>query len=199
MTTVPCEWQEIAMIGIIPENGTILEFAGMTEDISSFDWQVKDVDVRNLVNGGQCTTFTAPGIESMTLKIVPTDVSISANGVAQLFNPLAAGTGWGEDIINPIVVDNSIYRRKFGIILLWATAFPATSATATAAGEAAYRVQVINAYMTDYKLDYSDKQLTAEVTFKWAPRQKDASANKREESTDGSAQLAAGITTATSF
>ena len=103
------------------------------------------------------------------------------------------------DSTQPIAVDNTITRRKCGVILLWSTTLPATAGTVPDASKASYRIQVVNAYMTRYVPSFDDKILSAEMTLKWAPFQKDGSANKREESTDGSEQLPAAIVSATSF
>lgn len=202
----PDAWKEFCKIGIIPQNyptgaggGTCIEFAGITEDITAMDWGDKDIEGMALVNGGRVVKNTPMGDESITLKMYPVDALLDngsdvANGVAQLFHPQSA-----EDSTEPIVVDNSIYRRKFGIIILWAETLPATSDALPDESKTAFRIQIINAYMTSYKLNYDDKILSAEVTFKWTPFAKDATRNKREESTDGTVQLAAAITSATSF
>jgi len=204
--SVPEVWQEFCRIGIIPENyptgaggGSCIEFAGITEDITALDWGDKDIEGVALVNGGRVVKHSPMGDESITLKMYPVDALLDngsdvANGVVQLFHPQSA-----EDATQPSVVDNSIYRRKFGLILLWSSTLPATSDAIPAAATTSYRIQVINAYMTAYKLNYDDKVLSAEVTFKWAPFNKSASSNKREESSDGTAQLSAAITSATSF
>jgi len=204
--TTPDSWKEFCLIGVIPEaypsaagGGACIEFAGMTEDITAIDWGDRDIEGVALVNGGRVVKTMSMGDESVTLKLYPTDTLLDdgsdvANGIAQLFHPQAA-----EDTSYPAVADNSIYRRKFGLIILWAETLPAVADALPAESKTAYRVQVVNAYMTSYKLNYDDKVMSAEVTFKWAPFQKDAGSNKREESTDGTVQLAAAITSAISF
>lgn len=204
----PDSWKEHCLIGIIPEanpsgagGGSEIQFAGFTEDITALDWGDRDIEGIPLVNGGRIVKAMPMDDESITLKLYPVDALLDdagspevANGVAQLFHPQTT-----EDVTQPIVVDNTINRRRFGIILLWANTLPATAGAIPAGSVNAYRIQVINAYMTSYKANYDDKSFSAEVTLKWAPFQKDASANKREESTDGSESLAAAITTSTSF
>jgi len=201
-------WMEFCKIGIIPEaypsgsgGGSEIQFAGITEEISGIDFGEKPMEGIKLANGGRIAKLTGMDDETITMKVYPTDVllddgatPLAANGVTQLFHPQSA-----EDDSEPVVVDNSIYRRRFGLILLWAETLPTTAGAVPDAGSAAYRIQIVNAFMTGYKLDYGDKVLSAEITFKWTPFQKDATANKREESTAGSTQLAAGITSATSF
>jgi len=203
MTAVglPEAWKEFCLISIIPEafpagagGGTAISFEGLTENITALDWGEKAIEAIPLTNGGRIVKPSPMGEEGITMKMYPTDAAITANGLVQLFHPQTTA-----DATQPIVVNNSIYRRRFGIIILWASTLPATATTLPATNDSAYRIQVINAYMTGYKLNYDDKMLSAEVTFKWGPFNKSAVGNKREESTDGGTQLAASITTATSF
>ncbi len=202
--TTPDAWKEVCLIGIIPESPTgEIAFAGMTEDITAMDWGDKEIEGIPLVNGGRVVKFTPMGDESITLKVYPVDALVdssgTAAGVSQLFHPQYSGGVFAEDTSIPVVVDNSRYRHKHGIIILWAETLPATAGALPAASKTAYRIQIINAYMTRYKPSFDDKTFSAEITFKWTPFAKDGTRNKREESTDGSAQLAAAITTATAF
>jgi len=201
----PDAWKEFCLIGIIPEvyptgagGGSEIAFAGITEDISAMDWGDRDIEGMALVNGGRVVKNNPMADESLTLKVYDVDALLDtsevANGVAQLMHPQTA-----EDTTQPIAVSNSIYRRRFGLILLWANTLPATAGALPAEGVNAYRIQIVNAYMTSFKPNYDDKLKSAEITFKWAPFNKSASGNKREESTDGSIQLPAAITTATAF
>lgn len=199
-------WKEFCLIGIIPEaypsgagGGSCIEFAGLTEDITAMDWGEKDIEGVPLLNGGRVVKHTSMTDESITLKMYPVDALLDnasdvANGVVQLFHPQTT-----EDTTQPVAVDNSIYRRRFGIILLWSETLPSLSDALPAASKKAYRVQIVNAYMTSYKLSFDDKIMSAECTFKWSPFDKAAARNKREDSTDGSVQLAAAITSSTTF
>ena len=194
--TEPDAWQELCLIGLIPESSSEIQLAGFTEDITALDWVEKPLSTIQLTNGGHLGKFDKNTKEGITLKMYPIKADdLSADGIVQLFHPQTT-----SDVTDPILVANTLKRKKFGLILLWATTLPATAGTQPAVGEIAYRVQVINAYMTKYKPSYDDKVLTAEVTFEWSPFAKDATANKREESCDsGGEQLPDGITTATSF
>ena len=197
--TTPDAWKEVCAIGIIPEDSSELQFAGLTEDISGMDFGEKDIEGVPLVNGGRVVKFTPMGDESITMKMYPVTADVDGTGTVQLFHPTVAGTAWSSDEADPIEVLNSFRRRKFGIILLWATVLPAAASTTPVVNIPAYRIQVINAYMTVCKPSFDDKTKTAEVTFKWAPFQKDGSANKREDSTAGATQLNAGISSAITF
>lgn len=201
--TEPDMWQETALIGIIPEGDSEIQFACITEDITGLDFGDKEIEGLPTVCGGRLMKITPQADETITMKMYPINANVDdggsplkADGIVQLFHPQSA-----EDSSEPILVDNTRTRSKFGIILLWSTTLPATAGAQPAAGQYAYRIQIINAYMTSYKLNYDDKVLSAEVTFKWGPFDKDGSANKREESVSGTSgqQLPAGITSATSF
>lgn len=194
---LPENWQEFCKIGIVPEayptgagGGEEIAFAGMTEDITAMDWGERDIEGMPLVNGGRVIKTSPMGDESMTLKVYDVDALLDtanvANGVVQLMHPQST-----EDATVPVLVDNSIYRRRFRIILLWATTLPATAGAIPGDSIPAYRIQIVNAYMTSFKPDYGDKLKSAEITFKWAPFNKAATANKREEYTDGSDYLPA--------
>jgi hypothetical protein len=87
---------------------------------------------------------------------------------------------------------------KHKLVFVWSTLLPATASAATSAGEPAYRIQVINAYMTSYKPSFDDKIFSAEVTFKWSPFNKAGLPNKREESTS-STTLGAATSSVTAF
>jgi hypothetical protein len=193
-------WQEFCQIAIIPEaypsgagGGTAIEFSGITSEISGIDLGNKDMEGVPLTNGGRVAKLSAMGDESITLKMYPTDVLLgsgTSNGVTQLFHPQTT-----EDTSHPVVASNVPKRRRFGIVIQWAETLPANAVTLPASGVRAYRITIVNAYMTEYKLNYDDAILSAEVTFKWPPFNKAGTANKKEDSTDGSSQLAAAITT----
>ncbi len=193
--TLPDVYKEVCRITIINGAGTAITFDSFTEDITAMDWGEKDIEGMSLVSGGRVVKFTPMTDESLTLKVYPTrgDDAVT-DSVAQLFHK--QGT---PDTTQPILVDNVVGREQVGIVILWATTLPATAVTLPAGSVTAERIQIINAYMTKYTPSFDDKVKTAELTFKWAPFDKSAARNKREESTDGSESLPAAITSATSF
>lgn len=197
-STTPIDaWKEVCKIGIVTGSSTTaIEFAGWTEDITAMDWGEKDVEGLALLNGGRVVKYTPMTDESITLKIYPTKTNglvTDSDYAAALFHAV------GATATQPSVVNNAIARNTHGVILLWAETLPASSQTVPAAAKKAYRIQIANAYMTKYTPSFDDKTFSAEVTFKWAPFQKDGTSNKREESTDGSVQLAAAMTTTTTI
>lgn len=193
--TLPDSWQEVYHVSIIAEGGTAVSLSGMTEDVTAMDWGEKDIEGVALINGGRVAKFNPMGDESITLKVYDTKADdATTNSMIQFFHKQSTA-----DTTDPIAVDNTITRQKFGIVMLWAETLPADATTLPAISKTAYRIQVRNAYMTVYKPDLGDKQKSAEITFKWTPFDKAAAANKREESTQGSVQLPAAMTTATAF
>ena len=182
-TDFPDSWDEFCLVGIKVKGGSFVYFDGMTEDITAMNWMKKDIETAVQINGGR-TVRRVPSAdpEGITLKVYPTEADRSATGIVQWFHPQST-----DDATDPIVVLNTLGRDTFQVVLLWTTQLP--DATLDADGiptenEAAYRVQAVNAYLTDYTPSFDNKQLSAEVTFKWAPFQKDGTANKREESTN---------------
>jgi len=196
--TTPDAWQEVYLLGLIPDGGSEIACAGITQDISDITGFEKDITPIQLGNGGMIAKYEEFTAESITLKVYPVTAQVdgetTATGFDQLFNKQSV-----DDSTQPILVDNTITRQKFGIIFLRAETLPATAGALPAASKTAMRTQVINAYMTINKYDWSEKIQSAEITLKWMPFQKDATSNKRVESTDGSEALPAAITTATSF
>ena len=202
--TQPDAWTEFCLIGITTEEGSEIQFAGFTEDITAMDWGEKDIEGVPLVNGGRVVKKTPMTDESMTLKIYPVSGELDGTGIVQHMhpqgtNPTTSSTTLpiANDITTPLSVFNTNLRRKHLIILLWADKLPSAASTLPDAGYGAYRIQVINAYVTKYVPSFDDKIMSAEVTFKWTPFAKDNSPNKKEESTTGTQLPTANATVTT--
>ena len=192
--TSPDSWQEVCLIGIMVDGGSFVDFGGLTDDITGMDWGEKDIEGKPTLSGGRRVTFTPMTDESITLKIYPVDAMLTGSGMIQHFHPQST-----DDSTQPIVVDNTRTRKKHALVILWAETLPVSATTTPADSKTAYRIQIVNAYMTRYVPTYDGKVLMAEVTFKWAPFNSNGVANKREESTDGTQQLAAATTSATAL
>lgn len=185
-------WQEFFLLGVTPNGGNAIQFAGITEDITAMDWGDKDIEGIALVNGGRVAKKTPMEDESMTFKVYPVSAGPDGTGVVPLFHP--DGPNTLPDYSEPYAVSNTNFRRKFRLVLLWCTSLPdspGSAESAPIAGTAAYRIQIFNAYMTSYKPSFDDKIMSSEMTFKWTPFQKDGTRNKIEESTVGTAVLPA--------
>jgi len=192
--TFPDAWNEFYKISWIrDQDNAFITMEGITEELS-FDFADKDIESIELANGGRVVKRIPMTDESVTMKVYPVDGKLTGDGVVQWFHPQST-----DDATQPIAVDNTSARNKHKLVFLWAETLPANATTAPATSKTAYRIQVLNAYMTSYKLNYDDKLMSAEVTFKWAPLDKDASPKKREESTDGTVVLPAVTTPVTSY
>jgi len=197
--TYPDKWNEVCLVSIIPEGDSAVDCSALISEMTDIDIHgEKKIETKPTIAGGRTVRFVPQTDGKITLKVYPLtagiDAETTATGFAQLFNPLDTA-----DSTHPIVVDNTHNRKKFGIVILWAELLPATAVTLPAASKTACRLQVVNAYMTSYKLSWSDLELSAEVTFEFAPFTKANVSNARSESTDGTVQLAAAITTAIGF
>lgn len=179
-------WDEMCLVGIMKKGGSEVQYAGIIEDISGLDFGDKDIEVVATLAGGRIVKRRPQAEESLTLKVYPVSADLDGSGFVQLFHPQSA-----EDTSDPIEVSNTRLRNKYRVILLWASTLPAAASTQPEANASAYRIQIFNAYLTQYKPSFDGKEMTAEIAFKWAPFDKAALANKIEESTDGSAQLSA--------
>ena len=191
MTAFPDEWDEFCLIAIQKKGGSDVEYQALTEDITALEWMEKDIQAKPLVNGGRVTQRVSfDGPEGVTFKMYPVSADTDGTGVVQQFHPILSGT---EDTTDPIVVPNSLRRDTYRIVMLWTTELPddgtLTATTVPTAGYPSWRIQIFNAYMTQYKPSYDGKMWSAEVTFKWAPFTKAAARNKIEESTVGDTQL----------
>lgn len=195
----PEVWDEFCSIGITEEGGSEKQFWALTEDITAMDWGEKDIEGIPLVNGGRVVKRTPLSDESITMKIWPVTAQNSATSMIQLMHPQGAYGAIADDVAQPIVVDNTNNRRKHKLVFLWTTKHPAAASSPPDATNPAYRVQIINAYMTKNTPSFDDKMKSAEVMFKWAPFNKAATNNKREESCDSTTQLATATTLVTSW
>jgi len=181
--------QEFVLIGITEQGGNEVQFGCITEDISAMDWGEKDIEGIPLVCGGRVAKRTPMTDESITFKGYPISADLDGTGGIQQFHPQETA-----DTTDPIAVSNTNLRDKYRVVLLWCDTLPASptaASTVPGVGTAAARIQIFNAYMTAYKPSFDDKILSAEMTFKWTPFQKDGTRNKIEESTIGTAQLPA--------
>lgn len=198
MTAAPPDmWQEVFLFSIEILDGSEIQYAGITEDITTFPDLTKDVEGVALANGGRRMKWTPQGDLEFTVKVTPIDCKIGAAGVAQLFNPQATA-----DATDPIKVLGTRTRNPHQIIFTWAEDAEdlTTAGTETTADKQAYRFTAKNCYMTKYQLNSDDKNITAEITFKCAPFGRTGNANYKEESTESTAiPVKTDFTTANQF
>lgn len=195
MTEYPDEWDELCLIGITKENGSEVQFAALTEEIS-FDMASKDIESKAMANGG-CRIRRVPqgdNVNSITFKMTEVNAGLDGSGIIQWLHPQSP-----DDTTDPILVTSSLARNRHKIVLLWSETLPAAASTSPALGKASYRKQFINMYCTDAKPSYDDFKMKVEVTFKAAPFRADATGNCRTESTLGTTQLPTATTSVTNW
>ena len=168
-------WTELALIGIKGEDDSSeIQFAGIVEDITAFDYGEKDIEGVTLLNGGNVSKKVPMTDESITMKVVPVTTARDGTGI----QPFLAGTATTG--ATPCTVLNSTRRDRHRIVLVWAgTALP-TTAEGAVTGEAR-RITISNAYCTKAAPSFDDKYLSGEIMFKWTPFKKDGTSNRKEE------------------
>ena len=177
MTATTEAWREFCLIGILSESdANEVQFAGMTEDITAMDWGEKDIQGVPLLNGGRIVKKVPMTDEKLTLKVVPVTVNRDGTGI----EPYLSGTV--DSASDPFSVLNSNARERHRIVLVWAETLPDTASGTIAAGGNWLRVTIVNAYCTSVKPSYSDKYMSGEISFKWAPFTKSAVANRKVDS-----------------
>ena len=188
----PDAWEEFVRIGVMKEDGSEVMFDGLTDDIS-FELAEKDIEGISLNNGGSLVKRVPYGgkVSNVTMKAYPVNCDLSGNGVSQFFHPQST-----DDTTDPIVITATTSRKRHKLVYLWATTLPTSASTPPAAGVSAYRIQVVNAYMTKCNPSWDDKVLSYEMQFKWTTTNKSAVGNMKEESTLGTTQLGTATTSA---
>jgi hypothetical protein len=193
MTAQPDAWTEEFKLSLQRQNGPAVEFAGITQDITTFELGKKDIEAVAMANGGRRVTWTPQEVGTLSLKVIPLpgmEGNLSGGGVGQWFQPQAA-----DDTSDPFAVSNTRKRNLHQVVLVWSTnlAGMVSAGSAVSAGEYARRYVIKNVYITDRKISADDKNLTEEIEMKWPPFDKNGSSNFTEDS--GSA----GLTVVTAF
>lgn len=155
-------FQETFLLEVCKKGGTAVQFAGVTEDITTISEGDKDGEGVVLGNGGRIWKRTPEGDYEITVKIYPLSVDITdSNDMAQFF------LGGTYDSTAPIDQVNTRGRDLFRVVILWTDDTTATVAsTATVTGSASRRMYFNDARCTSYKANFGDKILSADVTFK---------------------------------
>jgi hypothetical protein len=184
-------WDEFFLISIQRKGGSVIDMAGIVDDITTFNIGDKDIDVIPLSNGGRVVKKMPMTMGELTLKCYPVsgDLSGSNPGFIQYFNPQST-----DDTTQPISVSNTNDRDKFQIVILRSSSLPSapsSAVSATTTDQSGERYTIKNAYLVSYKIMHEDKQESVEVTFKWAPFDKSGTSNMTYDSTDGSSILTA--------
>lgn len=183
-------YDEFFLVSVQEKGGSAVEYAAIVENISGFNMGEKEVEFIPTASGGRIARRIPMTEESITLKLYPINADLSGTGFEQLLHPQTS-----DDTTQPIAVPVSNLRNLYQLVILWSTSLPTSPSTAggaSTASNAAYRITAKNCYITSFAYNMEDgKQLSAEVTFKWAPFDKSGTANRTTNATDGSEVLSA--------
>jgi hypothetical protein len=187
--------QEVALVSVQPLAGTVRQFAGIVEDIS-FGGGEKAIESIPLANGGRIVKRSPQSEHEITLKIYPTDIK-STSDLVQQFAFGGTSTPAFDDTA-PETVTMARGNGRFAVCVLWtedATAVAADSTTVS--GKTARRYWLREARITNYTPSWSDKIVSAEVTFKAPAFSYAGSATLRVESIENGG--ASGLSAVTSY
>jgi hypothetical protein len=179
MTTTTESWTEFHLVGIQAEGESEIQFAAFAEDITAFEYGERNIEGVPLLNGGHIVKKNRMGDETITMKVYPVGVNKGDYGINEFLGGTAA-TG-----TDPYTVLQTNARKRHRIVVLSAASLPnaPTVASGTVSG-AGLRDTVINAYCTKVTNNFDDKHRSAEITFKWAPFDRNGLANRKGESTN---------------
>lgn len=184
-------WSERAKISICSEGGTEKAFEALTETVD-IDTGDKDIDVIATLKGGRVVKYNPQDVVQITLEAYPLEAGTSGSagsGFFDLMNPSAT-------VSQPMIVPVDHSRNRYRLTILWTNDPDNTGATAvvTKATPPAATVLGLRAvacgYFISVKPAFTDGLLKFTIVLKAPPFRKDATANFKLESTDGTVNLA---------
>lgn len=186
---IPEMWSEKAKISISVEGGSEKAFEAETETID-IDVGDKDFDVIATLKGGRLVKYNPQEPTSFTMEAYPLQAGTSG----------AAGTGFFDlvnspDAAQPLVINVDLNRYRYRMAVLWTNDTANTGAASTVNTIITANVLGLRAvgcgFFISAKPSFTDGALKFTVVFKCPPFKKDATANVKVESTDGTVELAA--------
>ena len=182
-------WSETALVAISAQSGDDVQFMTITEtlDVSIGD---KDFDIVATLAGGRLVKFNPQAETTITFEAYPveagTDTGTTGKGFFDLLNT--------ADTSQPVIIPVDRTRTKYRVIILWtddSTVTTAEELVATANTASGLRIVAADGYFISAKPNFTDGQNKWTVMFKVPPFDKDADANVKVESTNGTADLIA--------
>lgn len=173
-------WSETALIAVVKQAGTAVEFQAITETVD-IDIGAKDFDAIATLGGGRVIKFTPQEPTTITMEMYCPDAGTATGagvGAFDLFNTV--------DSSQPVVIPVDRTRTKYRVAILWTDA-----ASITAEGQvvtptnSALRVVASDGYFTSVKPSYTDGLLKFTVVYKVAPFDTAGAANVKVESVSG--------------
>jgi hypothetical protein len=182
-------WSETALVAISAPAGSDVQFMTITETLD-IDIGDKDFDIVATLAGGRLVKFNPQAETTITFEAYPveagTDTGTEGKGFFDLLNTSVA--------TQPISVLVDHTRTKHRVIITWtddATVTTAEGLIALVNTASGLRIVAADGYFTSAKPSFTDGQLKWTVMFKVPAFDKNASANVKVESTDGTADLIA--------
>ncbi len=178
-------WSEIGYVSITALSGSAVEFRTLTETVA-IDIGDKEFDTIPIINGGRVVKFIPQESTEITLEAYPVEAGTVSGGVGKGFFDLLNT----QDASQPLSVSVDHTRTKYRMALLWTDATDITTAETTVSGaKAGLRILCADGFFTSAKPSFTDGILKWTVKYKVPAFDKDAVANVKIESTDGSATL----------
>lgn len=182
-------WSETALIAISAAGGSEVQFMTITETLD-IDIGDKDFDIVATLAGGRLVKFNPQVETTITFEAYPveagTDTGSTGKGFFDLLNT--------ADSSQPMSVLVDRTRSKHRVIITWTDDTTVTTAEgliALANTASGMRVVAADGYFTSAKPSFTDGQLKWTVIFKVPAFDKNALANVKVESTDGTADMIA--------
>lgn len=175
-------WMETCLIAISIQDGSDIQFAGVTETVD-FDIGEKDIEGVPLVNGGRFTKWTPEGDSSITFEAYPLQAGTDTGSTGLGFYDLMHSV----DNSVPIRVTNDRDRDKYRVLVMWTNdPTPTTAQAVTNTNYSAFRIGMADGHFTSAKPSFTDGVLKFTVTYKCAAFDKAGVGNVMMESCAGS-------------
>lgn len=182
-------WSETALVAISAPAGNDVQFMTITETLD-IDIGDKDFDIVASLAGGRLVKFNPQAETTITFEAYPVEAGTDTGSVGKGFFDLLNT----PDATQPISVLVDHTRTKHRVIILWtddATITTAEALVPTVGTASGMRIVAADGYFTSAKPSFTDGQLKWTVMFKVPAFDKNAAANVKVESTDGTADLTA--------
>jgi len=194
MAATPDMWSEKAKVsialeqasGVVTHNDVLFDTITETVDIDIGD---KDFDVIATIKGGRLVKYTPQEVTSMTLEAYPLEGGTSSSTEA------AEGTGFFDlvnthDATQPLALSVDHNRDRYRMAVMWTNDTGATVYAHAATNATFKALRVVGCgFFISAKPAFTDGALKFTVVLKCPPFKKDATANVKIDSSDGSGSI----------
>jgi len=182
----PDKWSETAIITIAPQGGANIDLSPIIDSIDE-DLGDKEVEYTANLKGGRSEKFVPEEVTTITFEGYPVTIETAPAlaehvGVLQLFH----NTRGNWDTTQPMTIDCSRNREKYGLAIVWTNDTTMTSATGSnSIGNTAERTIFLNCRLVSLKMAFTDGELKTTWKVKVAPFSKGGNPNIRFQSSNG--------------